>query len=128
MGNIPLCISHQEGAVLGDYSDHHADYMIVPRPSRQYLSESPDMHARLAEGGAGERRGRGGGEEEGVWGGLWSEGVEGERWEEGECDMILGLELLQDSVSACSAGVLSTCTYCSPHVQKHSQIEYISVN
>ena len=121
MGNIPLCISHQEGTVLGDYSDHHADYMIVPRPSRRYLSESHDMHARLAEGGAGERRGRGGEEEEeGVWGGLCSEGVEGERWEEGECDMILGLELLQDSVSACSAGVLCTCTYCSPHVQKHS--------
>lgn len=102
MGNVPLCISQQaDGVVLGKYSGSHADYMLVPQPALRCLSDSPDLHTRMMEEGRGEDgKGRG----VGVWR-RWSEdmrrsSVEGEGWEEGECDMILGLELFQDSVSA----------------------------
>ena len=96
MGNAPLCISQQaEGMGLGEYS--YPDYMLASGPSLRCLSDSPDLQA-----GDCREEGEEGGEEEGetgrgrgVW---WSE--EWEQWgEERECDMILGLELLQDSVS-----------------------------
>lgn len=100
MGNVPLCVAQRDGVALGKYSN-----MPMPHPSSmRYLSESPDLRSprqhcpRLAE------EGREGGV--GVWR-RWSEdvmrdSVEGEGWEEGECqcDMILGLELFQDSVSS----------------------------
>ena len=94
MGNAPLCISQQavDGVFLGENDSHQ------PQPALRCLSGSPNLHSRLIIEGAGEgERGR---EEVGAWDG-WSEDVEGERGEEGECDMILGLELFQDSVSDC---------------------------
>ena len=95
MGNAPLCISQQAEAVgLAEYS--YPDYMLVPGPSLRCLSDSPELQAGC--GGEGGEGGEGGGRR-GVW---WSE--DWEQWEEGEeresCDMILGLELFQDSVSS----------------------------
>ena len=70
MGNVPLCVSRQvDSVVLGE------DFILVPGPTMRYGSKSPDVHARrLSEEGRGEE------------GGVCS-------------NMILGLELLPDSVS-----------------------------
>ena len=88
MGNTPLCTSQQAERVgLGEYS--YPDYMLVPGPSLRCLSVSPDLQ--------GDSVPREGGRGRGVW---WSEEGEVDPWvEERESDMILGLELLQDSVS-----------------------------
>ena len=91
MGNAPLCISQQatDGGFLGEHANHQS------QPALRCLSGSPDLQGRLImeEIGEGER----GGVEVG-WDGL-SEDVEGEREEQGDCDLILGLELFQDTVS-----------------------------
>lgn len=92
MGNTPLCISQQaaDGVFLGEHDSHQF------QPALRCLSGSPDLQGRLIMEEIGEGgRGR---EEVGAWDGL-SEDVEGEREEGGECDLILGLELFQDSVS-----------------------------
>lgn len=107
MGNAPLCISQQaEGIGLGEYS--YPDYMLVPGPSLRCggLSSSPDLRpcSELGQqeiGGSEGGGGRGEGRERGVW---WCEDgdveqVVVEEEEERVCDMILGVELLQDSVS-----------------------------
>lgn len=81
MGNFPLCVSSQvqEGVVFGEYD------RFTLRPSRP-LSES--IQELSVEDGGGEYMER--------WGdGMSVEGV----MEEGEEDVILGLELQQDSVS-----------------------------
>ena len=92
MGNAPSCISQQaEGVGLREYS--YPDYMLVPGPSLRCLSDSPDLQAGFELGQGGGEGGKG----KGVW---WSEEGEVGQWgEERECDMILGLELFQDSVS-----------------------------
>ena len=94
MGNAPLCISRRaEGVGLSEYS--YPDYMLVPGPSLRCLSESPELQAGCGEGEREEEGGEGV-RGRGVW---WSEDWEQWEGEERECDMILGLELLQDSVS-----------------------------
>ena len=94
MGNAPMCISQQatDGVFLGEHGGHES------HPTLRCISDSPDLHGRLIMEGAGKRGG--GREVVRVWDG-WNEDVEGERGEEEECDMILGLELFQDSVSRC---------------------------
>ena len=86
MGNAPLCISQQ--AVTGEYVGDQPDYVVVA--AQRYHSGSPDdtLTGSMREEGGREKRG----------GVRWSEDCE--LWEEERnCDMILGLELFQDSVS-----------------------------
>lgn len=88
MGNAPLCISQQ--AVMGEYVDNQDDYMLLAQShAMRYRSVSPAdrLTCSLREEGIREKG-------VGVW---WSE----DQWEEEErdCDMVLGLELFQDSVS-----------------------------
>lgn len=80
MGNFPLCVSSQvqEGVVFGEYD------RFTLRPSRPLSGSIQELS--VEDGGEYMER----------WGdGMSVEGV----MEEGEDDVILGLELQQDSVS-----------------------------
>lgn len=80
MGNFPLCVSSQvqEGVVFGEYD------RFILRPSRPLSGSIQELS--VEDGGEYMER----------WGdGMSVEGV----MEEGEDDVILGLELQQDSVS-----------------------------
>ena len=137
MGNLPLCISKQERAVMGEYSEHRGSLMVQPFRS---VSDSPEPLAlgHVFCGGDGDYGGddmwrveeeeeeegeeeekeevveKRDGENDGL---CWSIGYEAEVKEdmeeeevggiarvvgEGMEDVILGLELQQDSVSLCT--------------------------
>ena len=102
MGNAPLCTSQQaEGVGFKEYS--YPDYMLVPGPSLRCLTDSPD----LQQAGYGSKEGESV-RARGVW---WRDDTEVDPWaEERECDMILGLELLQDSVSSETHELGCLCT------------------
>ena len=106
-----MCVSQQaDGVVHGDYTST-GNRANCPRnisgPVLRCLSQSPDLHSRPAVEDRREReRGRG----VGVWAG-WSGDGEGDPWEQRECDMILGLELFQDSVSCCNMSSMDSTAY-----------------
>ena len=78
MGNIPLCISKPEGVVFGEYPEEAHFALGRFQPVDAGMEE---MRSRLIERG--------------------DEGWEGEEAERrGGQDVLLGLELSQDSVSA----------------------------
>ena len=51
MGNLPLCISKQERAAMGEYSEHRGSLMVQPFRS---ISESPEPLGHVFCGGDGE--------------------------------------------------------------------------